>query len=90
MDVDKHTERWDIISLSLVVNFVPEPKDRGNSVLTARLTVLMLAGRMLVLAHAFLRPSGLLFLAVSLQRTCWLRGSAVDSSPCRVSKTLAT
>lgn len=31
MDVDEHTERWDLISLSLVVNFVPEPKDRGNS-----------------------------------------------------------
>ncbi|KAG8217215.1 nucleolus protein [Butyriboletus roseoflavus] len=51
MDVDEHTERWDLISLSLVVNFVPEPKDRG---------------RMLILAHTFLRPSGLLFLALPL------------------------
>jgi len=49
MDVDEHAERWDVISLSLVVNFVPEPKERG---------------RMLVLAHGFLRPSGLLFLAL--------------------------
>ncbi|KAF8556895.1 hypothetical protein OG21DRAFT_1475757 [Imleria badia] len=49
MDVDEHSERWNVISLSLVVNFVPEPKDRG---------------RMLVLAHTFLRPSGLLFLAL--------------------------
>jgi len=49
MDVDENAERWDIVSLSLVVNFVPEPKDRG---------------RMLVLAHAFLRPSGLLFLVL--------------------------
>ena len=32
MNVDEHSERWDVISLSLVVNFVPEPKDRGNSV----------------------------------------------------------
>ncbi|KAF8126523.1 putative methyltransferase-domain-containing protein [Boletus edulis] len=49
MNVDEHTERWDVISLSLVVNFVPDPKDRG---------------RMLILAHTFLRPSGLLFLAL--------------------------
>ncbi|KAI9568943.1 nucleolus protein [Boletus coccyginus] len=51
MDVDEHAERWDLISLSLVVNFVPEPKDRG---------------RMLSLAHTFLRPSGMLFLALPL------------------------
>ncbi|KIJ60606.1 hypothetical protein HYDPIDRAFT_116904 [Hydnomerulius pinastri MD-312] len=51
MAIDEHRERWDVISLSLVVNFVPEPKDRG---------------RMLTLAHTFLRPSGLLFLALPL------------------------
>ena len=31
MDANEHAERWDIVSLSLVVNFVPEPKDRGIS-----------------------------------------------------------
>ncbi|KAF9234772.1 nucleolus protein [Melanogaster broomeanus] len=51
MDANEHGERWDIVSLSLVVNFVPEPKDRG---------------RMLTLVHTFLRPSGLLFLALPL------------------------
>jgi 25S rRNA (adenine2142-N1)-methyltransferase len=29
MDEDKNREMWDVISLSLVLNFVPEPKDRG-------------------------------------------------------------
>ncbi|KAN0075486.1 25S rRNA (adenine(2142)-N(1))-methyltransferase [Tylopilus felleus] len=51
MDAGEHREKWDLISLSLVVNFVPEPKDRG---------------RMLILAHTFLGPSGLLFLALPL------------------------
>ncbi|KAG6333828.1 hypothetical protein ID866_5260 [Astraeus odoratus] len=51
MDVDENRARWDIISLSLVVNFVPEPRDRG---------------RMLRLAHTFLRESGLLFLVLPL------------------------
>lgn len=51
MNENEHEERWDIISLSLVINFVPEPKDRG---------------RMLTFAHTFLRPSGLLFLALPL------------------------
>ncbi|KIK95852.1 hypothetical protein PAXRUDRAFT_139773 [Paxillus rubicundulus Ve08.2h10] len=51
MNENEHEGRWDIISLSLVINFVPEPKDRG---------------RMLTLAHTFLRPSGLLFLALPL------------------------
>lgn len=30
MDVDENQGRWDIVSLSLVVNFVPEPRDRGT------------------------------------------------------------
>ena len=29
MDEDDNKEKWDLISLSLVVNFVPEPRDRG-------------------------------------------------------------
>lgn len=51
MGVNENQGRWDIISLSLVVNFVPEPRDRG---------------RMLCLAHAFLREAGLLFLVLPL------------------------
>ncbi|KAI0933850.1 hypothetical protein AcW1_005562 [Taiwanofungus camphoratus] len=51
MDEVDHREKWDVISLSLVVNFVPDVKDRG---------------RMLNLAHAMLCPNGLLFLALPL------------------------
>jgi len=51
MNEDDNCEKWDLISLSLVVNFVPEPKDRG---------------RMLRLAHSMLRPGQLLFLALPL------------------------
>lgn len=29
LDEEENREKWDLISLSLVVNFVPEPKDRG-------------------------------------------------------------
>ncbi|KAG5645875.1 hypothetical protein DXG03_005022 [Asterophora parasitica] len=48
---EEHREKWDLISLSLVLNFVPEAKDRGH---------------MLRLAHEFLSPGGLLFLALPL------------------------
>ncbi|KII88917.1 hypothetical protein PLICRDRAFT_159865 [Plicaturopsis crispa FD-325 SS-3] len=51
MDPLEHHETWDIISLSLVVNFVPDPAQRG---------------RMLSLAYKMIRPSGLLFLALPL------------------------
>ncbi|CDO69025.1 hypothetical protein BN946_scf184834.g32 [Trametes cinnabarina] len=51
MDPVEHGQSWDLISLSLVLNFVPEAKDRG---------------RMLRLAHAMLRPEGLLFVALPL------------------------
>ncbi|KAI0273836.1 hypothetical protein BC834DRAFT_855805 [Gloeopeniophorella convolvens] len=51
MDQDKSRGAWDIISLSLVVNFVPDGKDRG---------------RMLAQAHSMLRPDGLLFVALPL------------------------
>lgn len=33
MDASQHREAWDIISLSLVLNFVPEEKDRGAPLL---------------------------------------------------------
>jgi 25S rRNA (adenine2142-N1)-methyltransferase len=44
-----HRARWDVIALSLVLNFVPLPSDRG---------------RMLRVAHSALAPRGLLFLAL--------------------------
>lgn len=31
MDPEAEEEAWDAISLSLVLNFVPEPRDRGAS-----------------------------------------------------------
>lgn len=31
MSEDDNREKWDLISLSLVVNFVPDPKDRGRA-----------------------------------------------------------
>ncbi|EJF62440.1 nucleolus protein [Dichomitus squalens] len=51
MDSEEHREKWDAISMSLVLNFVPDAKNRG---------------RMLKLAHNMLRPSGLLFVALPL------------------------
>jgi 25S rRNA (adenine(2142)-N(1))-methyltransferase, Bmt2 len=33
MDQERHREAWDIISLSLVLNFVPDGKDRGTLLL---------------------------------------------------------
>ena len=30
MDQDSHRAQWDAVSLSLVVNFVPDPHDRGT------------------------------------------------------------
>jgi 25S rRNA (adenine2142-N1)-methyltransferase len=44
-----HRTRWDVIALSLVLNFVPSPSDRG---------------RMLRVAHSALAARGLLFLAL--------------------------
>ena len=40
MAVDENQGKWDIISLSLVVNFVPEPRNRGACSLTWRPQVL--------------------------------------------------
>ncbi|EPT05853.1 hypothetical protein FOMPIDRAFT_134295 [Fomitopsis schrenkii] len=51
MDEDANREKWDVISLSLVVNFVPEARDRGE---------------MLSSAYSMLRHEGLLFLALPL------------------------
>jgi len=51
MDADQHANKWDAISLSLVLNFVPLPFDRG---------------RMLKLANNMLVSDGLLFLSLPL------------------------
>jgi len=50
-DEASHRESWDGISLSLVVNFVPDARDRG---------------RMLCIAFKMLKADGLLFLALPL------------------------
>jgi 25S rRNA (adenine2142-N1)-methyltransferase len=68
MDQDEHKDKWDVISLSLVLNFVPEPKDRGELrpvVQEIQKLIKDLIGRMLSIAHNMLSPKGLLFLAVS-------------------------
>ncbi|KAF9070415.1 nucleolus protein [Rhodocollybia butyracea] len=51
LDEEQNHLKWDIISLSLVLNFVPEPSDRG---------------RMLHLANNFLVSGGHLFVALPL------------------------
>ncbi|KAK2467071.1 hypothetical protein APHAL10511_001329 [Amanita phalloides] len=51
LDENENHEYWDLISLSLVLNFVPKPNDRG---------------RMLRLAHHVLKPGGYLFLVLPL------------------------
>jgi len=51
MDQNQHREAWDIISLSLVLNFVPDGTDRG---------------RMLAQAHSMIRSGGLCFIALPL------------------------
>ncbi|PPQ63195.1 hypothetical protein CVT24_005740 [Panaeolus cyanescens] len=51
MDVDQNTHKFDAISLSLVLNFMPSLTDRGKA---------------LKLAHRFLKTDGFLFLALPL------------------------
>ncbi|EIN07654.1 nucleolus protein [Punctularia strigosozonata HHB-11173 SS5] len=51
MDQDLNRAQWDVISLSLVINFVPDAKERG---------------KMLRIARNMLRPDGLLFLVLPL------------------------
>ena len=67
----EHSKKWDIVSLSLVVNFVPEPRDRGLWIHLFQTTCSCptMAGRMLCMAHEMLSSGGILFLAVSLHLT---------------------
>jgi hypothetical protein len=72
----EHREAWDVVSLSLVLNFVPDGKDRGtretvNSRKTffGRFRWCFLFFFLLFFradAHAMLRSGGLCFLAVRL------------------------
>jgi 25S rRNA (adenine(2142)-N(1))-methyltransferase, Bmt2 len=82
MDLSEHLEAWDIISLSLVLNFVPDGKDRGTYThpcvdyssftpppLIMATSIMMsdrAAGRMLVQAYSMLRSGGLCFLVVRI------------------------
>jgi 25S rRNA (adenine2142-N1)-methyltransferase len=77
-EVDANLGKLDIISLSLVINFVPEAKDRGESSTGRGLSrvrfLAILTGKMLRIAHDVLRPpvsqasksanGGLLFLVL--------------------------
>jgi 25S rRNA (adenine2142-N1)-methyltransferase len=69
-------EKFDIVSCSLVLNFVPEPRDRGEyhlwSTSTAFLTVWYptTPGRMLRLIHQQLLPSERSFLFMVLPTAC--------------------
>ena len=62
--------KWDVLSLSLVLNFVPDPRERGTRILQGFHPCLMFSGRMLRLAHSFLDAShsrsGLLFVTVGI------------------------
>jgi len=68
MDADQHANKWGAISLSLVLNFVPLPSDRGKDrdtyISSAYIDFCLISGRMLQLAHKMLVSDGLLFLSV--------------------------
>ncbi len=69
-DEASHRESWDAISLSLVVNFVPDAGDRGEwslgrpNVNCEHNSHVKIQGRMLSIAYKMLKADGLLFLAV--------------------------
>ncbi|KAF9052726.1 nucleolus protein [Panaeolus papilionaceus] len=70
MDPEQHTNKFDAISLSLVLNFMPSLINRGTvlSWLLVELTseAGCLTGKALRLAHLFLKTEGFLFLALPL------------------------
>ena len=80
MDLGEHREAWDVICLSLVLNFVPDAKDRGTPPSSITVThdrifqlnflfFFTLIGRMLVQAHSMIRSGGLCFIAVRLDES---------------------
>ena len=69
MDPAEHWEKWGAISLSLVLNFVPDAKDRGedgsrHSCVSLIHECSLFLGQMLRLARSMLLLGGLLFVAV--------------------------
>ncbi|KAJ4488360.1 nucleolus protein [Lentinula aciculospora] len=71
LDHKQNRENWDIISLSLVLNFVPEPLNRGEFSSLSFLAVIVIScsydtGRMLRLSYDFLVGGGHLFVALPL------------------------
>jgi 25S rRNA (adenine2142-N1)-methyltransferase len=81
LNVDENKEKWDVISLSLVLNFVPDARDRGNfeSPFTSwrHILTILWKGRMLRLAHQFLRAaSSFLFLVLPLP--CIMNSRYID------------
>lgn len=38
MSEDENTSKWDVVSLSLVLNFVPDPRERGKEIFFARIS----------------------------------------------------
>ena len=39
MTEDENGSKWDVLSLSLVLNFVPDPRERGTGILLARISL---------------------------------------------------
>jgi len=99
MEEDENACKWDVLSLSLVLNFVPDPRERGTGSCSEEFhSCLIFPGRMLRLAHLFLDASrtrcGLLFVTVGIVRTplgnWWLTLITWCSFPCRVCRIRAT
>lgn len=93
LDQTENREKWDMISLSLVLNFTPNAEDRGKHCSKgAQHTVNKdFQGRMLLLTHTILKDEGLLFLAVRIRT--YFSSAKLElsrSCPCPVSKTLDT
>lgn len=38
MSEDENSSKWDVLSLSLVLNFVPDPRERGKEISLARIS----------------------------------------------------
>ena len=93
MSEDGNACKWDVLSLSLVLNFVPDSKERGTEIFLPRISfTLTIPGRMLRSAHSFLgaagaRP-GLLFVTVGAIPPCALLGKASAYHTCVVTPTM--
>lgn len=88
MTEDENGSKWDILSLSLVLNFVPDPRERGKhrtgiSLAGVSFNCLTSSGRMLRLSHSFLDAShacsGLLFVAVGTVQIQTFAGGLVTN-----------